>query len=305
LYKLYRCLRPDIVHHITAKPVLYGTLMARVTDIPCVVNAVPGLGFVFIAEGVKGSLRRKALELAYYTLLRHPNMEVIFQNTDDLQHFLSHHMVRTEQCQLIKGSGVDLSNFHPKTEPGGIPVVILPSRMLTDKGVREFAIAARQLRDLGVAARLALVGDCDPGNPASLSDITINNWVSEGILEWWGYRSDMSAVMSQAHVICLPSYREGLPKVLAEAAAAGRAIVTTDVPGCRDVVDDGQTGLLVPPRDADALARALKRLIEDPTLRQEMGTRGRAKAERDFDIAEVVATHIQMYEKLRFAISRP
>jgi glycosyltransferase involved in cell wall biosynthesis len=199
---------------------------------------------------------------------------------------------------MIRGSGVDLAQYDHTPLPPGLPVVLLAARLLADKGVREFVQAARLLKQQGVSARFCLVGSVDPANPASLADTELAQWANEGMVELWGQRSDMPEVLSSARLVVLPSYREGLPKILLEAAACGRAVVTTDVPGCRDAIDPGVTGLLVPVRNATALADALKELINDPERCQGMGSAGHALAERAFDVRQVVAAHLRIYQEL-------
>jgi glycosyltransferase involved in cell wall biosynthesis len=298
LFRLYRKLRPDIVHHVTIKPVIYGSVVARLTGVPAVVNAVSGLGYVFISRGLKATLLRRAVRWAYQLALNHPNSRVIFQNGDDLALFSDDKLVRPQQATVIKGSGVDLQRFMPTEQRKGFPVVLFASRLLRDKGVCEFVDAARALQRDGVAVRFVLVGDIDPGNPASLSTETVKGWHQEGVIEWWGQREDMPAVFAQTHIVCLPSYREGLPKVLIEAAACGRPIVATDVPGCREIVCNNDNGLLVPAYDSAALANALKQLIIDPVLRERMGRRGREIAVQEFGQERVAAETLAVYRTL-------
>lgn len=298
IYDLYRRLSPSIVHHVTIKPVLYGTLAARLAKVPAVVNAISGLGYVFTAEGAKAALRRKLITWAYRLIFGHGNMKVIFQNSDDSGIFLKARIVRPDQCEYIKGSGVDLTVFRPAPEQPGPPVVVLPARLLKDKGVGEFVEAARLLKAEGVDARFVLVGESDFGNPTAVSETEINAWIAEGCVEWWGFRADMPEVLRQSHIVCLPSYREGLPKSLIEACAAGRPIVTTDVPGCRDVVTDGENGVLASVADSYSLALMLKKLIGDITLRQEMGRKSRTRAENEFSIKSVVDKHFDIYNHL-------
>jgi glycosyltransferase involved in cell wall biosynthesis len=299
LFRLYRGLKPDLVHHITHKPVLYGSLAARLVGVPAVVNAISGLGYAFVAEGWRADRRRQLMMTLYRMALRHPRMRVIFQNREDVALFEAAGVVRADQVVLIPGSGVDLSRFKPSPEPEGTPVVVLPARMLWDKGVGDFVAAARLLRQRGVVFRALLAGESDPGNPRSIPRDQLAGWAAEGAVEWDGYRDDMARVLADCHVVCLPSsYREGVPKALLEAAAAGRPIVTTDVPGCRDVVTPGENGLLVPPRNPAALAEALEMLIASPALRVRFGSRGRARAERDFGDAAVVTTTLRVYHAL-------
>ncbi|MEJ2404291.1 MAG: glycosyltransferase family 4 protein [Candidatus Thiodiazotropha sp.] len=297
LYKLYRNLRPSLVHHVTIKPVLYGTLAARLAKVPAVVNAISGLGFVFLAQGRFSSLARAAVLNSYRWLFSRAGLWVIVQNRDDYRYLLDEECLSQEQLELIRGSGVDLMHFAAQPEPTQTPLVVLPARMLWDKGVGEFVAAAHTLKNRGVKARFALVGGIDPNNPESVPARRLADWARDRDIEWWGNRQDMAQVYSQANIICLPSYREGLPKVLLEAAASGRAIVTTDVPGCREVVIEGENGLLVPARESGPLAEALQQLILQPELRQAMGQKGRGFAEAEFSIERVVEQHMSIYRQ--------
>ena len=298
LVRFYASLRPDLVHHVTIKPVLYGGLTSRLLRVPAVVHAVSGLGYVFISRGAAASARRAGVRAGYRLALRHPNMRVVFQNEDDRGAFLKERLVRREDTVIIRGSGVNLTTFAPVPEPSGPFTVLFPARMLVDKGVREVAEAARSLRAEGVRMRLVLAGPTDRGNPACVSEEELRGWEREGLVEWLGERDDMPALMRAAHVVCLPSYREGLPKALLEAAASGRAIVTTDAPGCREVTREGENGLLVPVRDAHAVARALRRLAESSELRARMGVRSRAIAEQEFSVEGVVRQTLAVYDEL-------
>jgi glycosyltransferase involved in cell wall biosynthesis len=297
LYKLYRTLQPALVHHVTIKPVLYGTLAARLARVPAVVNAISGLGFVFLARGWFSSFVRIAVLSSYRWLFSRERLWVIVQNKDDYHYLLSEGCLCQEKIELIRGSGVDLTQFRMTPESGQIPLVVLPARMLWDKGVGEFVEAAQQLHRMGVKARFVLVGGIDPSNPKSVPARKLADWARECDVEWWGNRQDMSAIYSQANIICLPSYREGLPKVLLEAAASGRAIVTTDVPGCREVVVEGENGLLVPARQSRSLAEALRQLINQPEVRHRMGRKGRLMAEAEFSVEMVVERHMSIYRR--------
>jgi glycosyltransferase involved in cell wall biosynthesis len=298
LWNVFRAVRPDVVHLVTIKPVLLGGLMARLAGVPAVVVAVSGLGFVFMARGPKAVVRRWLVGGLYRVALGHNNLKVVFQNPDDRDSLSKLAHLKDSKVEMIRGSGVDLIQYSYSPLPLGVPVVLLAARLLADKGVREFVQAARFLKQQGVSARFCLVGSIDPANPASLPDTELTQWANDGVVELWGQRSDMPAVLSSAHLVVLPSYREGLPKVLLEAAACGRAIVTTDVPGCRDAIDPSVTGLLVPVRNAEAIADSLKDLINDRARCQAMGNAGRALAERAFDVRQVVAGHLRIYQKL-------
>lgn len=294
LSRLMCALAPDVVHLVTIKPVLLGGLAARLARVPRVVAAISGLGFVFTARGAVATLRRLAVSALYRLALAHPGVCVIFQNADDQALLQRYAGVRDTQVVRIRGSGVDLAAWPMLPLPEGPVTVLMASRLLVDKGVMEFVEAARRLRGHR-GARFVLVGDVDPGNPTSLARDLVQAWAEEGLIEWWGHRTDMPTVLAAAHLVVLPSYREGLPKGLIEAAACGRAVVTTDVPGCRDAIDPGRTGLLVKVRDARALADGIRELLDDPARLRSMGEAGRHWAERVFDVHEVVARHLTLY----------
>lgn len=296
LTRLYRTLRPAVVHHVALKPVLYGTMAAALTGVPLVVNAVAGLGSLFIAEGGDHALLRQVVRRIYGASLRFRRGICVVQNPDDGA-FVARLGVPAERIALIRGAGVDLQAFAPAPEPDGPPVVILPARLLRDKGVEEFVAAARLLRQEGVTARFALVGAPDPANPTGVPPAQIEEWGREGVVELWGHRADMPQVFREAHIVCLPSYREGLPKALLEAAAAGRPIVATDVPGCREIVRPGQNGILVSPRSPAALADALRTMIRDAELRARLGAAGRLLVEQEFSIEKVAAATVALYRR--------
>jgi glycosyltransferase involved in cell wall biosynthesis len=297
LVGLYRSIRPDVVHHVALKPVIYGTIAASLAGVPRIVNAMAGLGFVFTSRRPMARLLRPLVLASFRWLLGRPGGRVVLQNPDDRCELVSAGAVLPDRITLIRGSGVDLAEFPATAEPPGPPVVVLPSRMVRDKGVGEFVEAATELRRAGVDARFVLCGDPDPENPTSVSPAQLEAWKASGVVEWWGYRADMARVFEECHLVCLPSYREGLPKVLLEAAASGRAIVTTDVPGCREVVRHGENGLLVPARSVQPLAQALKELMEDPERRARYGRRGREIVAAEFSIQKVVEAHVALYRE--------
>jgi glycosyltransferase involved in cell wall biosynthesis len=298
LVHLYRSIRPDVVHHVALKPIVYGSTAARITRVPAIVNAMPGMGYVFLSRQLLSRAIRPGVMAAFKLLVNAPNSRVILQNPDDVERWVSWGVMRRDRIALIRGAGVDTSYFVPTEEPSGTPLVVLPARLLYDKGVAEFVEAAKKLRARGVAVRMALVGEGDPGNPASVPAKQLRAWADEGIIELFGWRDDMRDVVAEANVVCLPSYGEGLPKALLEAAASARAIVATDVPGCREVVKHGDNGLLVPVRNADALADALESLVRDSALRKRMGARGRARAVDELSADIVAKATMDLYEEL-------
>lgn len=297
MWRVFRAVRPDLVHLVTIKPVLFGGLAARLAGIRSVVAAISGLGYVFVATGPWAALRRLVVSAWYRLVLGSADVVAIFQNTEDRAQLGKATRLPLARSVLIRGSGVDLARHVVQPVPLGVPVVMLAARLLADKGVREFVQAAVLLRRAGCVARFVLVGDVDPANPASLARSELEAWSRDGIVECWGHRVDMPQVLAQARLVVLPSYREGLPKVLLEAAACGRAVVTTDVPGCRDAIEPDVTGVLVPVRDAPALAQAIRALLEDAPRCRAMGLAGRALAERAFDVRQVVAAHLELYAR--------
>lgn len=299
LLRLFRRLRPRVVHLVTIKPVLYGGIAARLARVPGMVAAISGLGFVFLSNSLKMRLVRSVVARLYRLALGHPNSRVIFQNASDRDLLKSLGAVRDEQVVLIRGAGVDLDLCQALPEPAAPPVVAtMVARLLRDKGVWEFVEAARLLRARGVPVNMRLVGGVDAGNPTSATPAEVEAWQREGCVEALGERSDVPQLYAASHIAVLPSYREGLPKSLIEAAACGRAVVTTDVPGCRDAIDPDKTGLLVPVRDPQALADAIARLVDDAALRHSMGVAGRALAEREFNIERVARIHVELYDTL-------
>lgn len=299
LINLFRRLKPDLVHLVTIKPVLYGGLASRIAGIKSVVAAISGLGTVFLATSVPTRMRRWIVTRLYSAALKQKNLAVIFQNPDDRDLLLSLGAVHKSETRMIRGSGVALSNYPYIPEPVDCkPVVVMAARLLRDKGVFEFVEAARLLHKRGVDVQMRLIGSTDPGNPTSVTQQEVKHWTQESVVELLGFRSDIAAQYAAANIVCLPSYREGLPKSLVEAAACGRAVVTTDVPGCRDAITPEKTGLLVPPHNAEALADAIQKLVEDPELRQQMGAAGRKLAEDAFAIEKIVEQHMHIYAEL-------
>jgi glycosyltransferase involved in cell wall biosynthesis len=297
LFFLYRREQPDIVHHVALKPVFLGGLAAWLAGIPSRVNAVAGLGWLFISQSRKARWMSPLIRWVLTRLLSTPRCRVIVQNPDDAE-LLKKSGAGGPNLRMIRGAGVDTAEYSPTSEAQEPICVVLAARILWDKGVGEFVEAARHLTRDGVKARFILVGDPDPDNPAAVPEATLYAWQKEKVVEQWGHRDDMVTVFHAAHVVCLPSYREGLPKVLLEAAACARPIVTTDVPGCREVVREGENGLLVPARDTQALSYALLSLIKNPELRAEMGHRGREIVLKEFSSEKVISQTLDLYKEL-------
>jgi glycosyltransferase involved in cell wall biosynthesis len=296
LWKIYRAHRPDIVHQVALKPVLYGTFCAWLVGIPRIVNALGGMGYLFTHRSVKSTVIKPFMALAFKVLLNHPRCALILQNPDDVD--LMTPLVGRDNIHLIRGSGVDLEKFYPMAEPPFPPVkVVMVSRLLWSKGIGELVEAARLLKEESIPLEIQVVGEPDSQNPGTISLETLAAWKKENAVTWLGVRTDIATLYQQAHIAVLPSYREGLPKSLLEAAACGKPIVTTDVPGCREVVASGENGLLIPPRNAVALAKALKTLAEYPELRVRMGKLSRRKAEQEFDEKKIIVQTLLVYRQ--------
>ncbi|HEY6351169.1 MAG TPA: glycosyltransferase family 4 protein [Candidatus Angelobacter sp.] len=296
--RIYHEVRPDLVHLIGPKSVMYGGLLARWQSIPAMVCLIPGMGYIYLLGGLKGRIVRAMGHAGYSLGLRHPNKRVIFQNPEDRQLFLDRHLCNASEATLILGSGVDPQNFRVVKEPEGKPIALFASRFLKEKGVEIFAEVGRELLSEGINARFALVGEVDPGNPSSASEEQIRTWEQDGI-ENWGFRQDMPEVFASCHLVCLPSYRrEGIPKVLIEAASCGRPIITFDMPGCREIVQNGVNGLVVPTKDVSAYKSALRQLLKDADLRHQLGLAGRKRVEEMFSLDQVNRQTLDIYNQV-------
>lgn len=296
---LYKHEAPDIVHNVAVKPVIYGTIAARCSSTKGIVNALMGLGWVFSSRSTKARLLRPLVEGALRGALSGSLSRTIVQNSDDAALLIDRRLTKPQSIRLIRGSGVDPERYSTRAPPAGAPVVVLPARLLAAKGIGDFIHAASLLKAEGIDARFALVGDFDPANPTTLNRCDIDKLVKAGQVEYWGWRSDMPEVFNNASIVCLPTiYGEGLPKSLLEAAASARAIVATDVPGCREIVRPGVNGWLVPPRNALALAAALREAIAQPALCARYGAAGRSIVEQEFSLAAVIAETLAVYREL-------
>ena len=299
LLRVLRRQKPDILHCVAVKPVLYGNLAARLLGHERTVSALAGMGYAFTGGSATVRLLRGFLSLLLRGLLRRAGHRVIVQNEDDRDLLLAIGATTESDVTLIPGSGVDLAALPALAPPASAPVIFaLVARMLADKGVREAVGAMRILKEQGVAAELWLVGAPDPHNPSTIDEAELLRWQGEGVARWLGHKSDIKPIWEQAHVAILPSYREGMPKALLEAAACARPIITTDVVGCRQVIDDGIEGFKVPARESAPLAAAMRRLAEDPALRLRMGLAARERAEKLFGQERVVEAHMAIYRSL-------
>lgn len=298
LARLYAQIKPDVIHHITIKTSLLGCFAAKLSRQRHVVNAISGLGYAF-TDGRDG-LMQKVAKIAMKFAFHSKGFSFILQNPDDFNTIKALGYVPESNLYLIKGSGVDLNEFCYTSQPNNSVLEILfPARMLRDKGIMELVEAAGLLRDkLKGKAKFVLAGDCNSTNPTALKENDLLPLLETGYIEWIGYQKEMKSVYQKSDIVVLPSYREGLPKSLIEACAIGRPIVTTNVTGCRECVNDGYNGFLVPAKQSEPLAEAIEKLVDDQSIRRTMGENSRKIAERDFSIENVVKKHFEIYQSL-------
>ena len=304
IWRFFKREKPDIAHLVTIKPYLFGGIIARIIGVPSLVSAVSGLGSLFIHKNLKSIFLRFLIYPMYQAAFNHLNQIIIFQNQSDAREMLKWGVLNEHKIRLLRGSGVKLEKFINFEESAGVPVICFAARLLVDKGLYDFISAAKVLKKRGIKAHFLLAGDVDTQNPSGINVNEFNRIKDEGYVEILGYQKDIPKLYARSHIICLPSYREGLPKALIEAAAANRAVVTTDVPGCRDAIIPNKTGLLVPVRNSEALANAIQYLIENSEKRQSMGRAGRKLAEKDYAIENIVNAHLKIYEELNKSWSK-
>ncbi|MEV8521804.1 glycosyltransferase family 4 protein [Dyella marensis] len=307
LTRLLKRERPALVHGFTIKCAVYGSLAARLAGVPARVNAVAGMGYVFTSNDLKARALRPVVRALLRLALDGEGARLILQNSDDVALFERAGLVDPGRIRLVRGSGVDCWRFVKRTgERSGGPLrVLVAARLLWDKGLEEYVAAARELLAEGRRIEFLLAGTPDPGNPAAVPEDTVRGWVNEGVVNWLGHVEDMPTLLGAVDVVALPSYREGLPKTLIEAAACAQPLITTDVPGCREVVTDDVDGLLVPVRDGKALAHAIRRLHDDPALARRLGEAAWAKAHAEFDERIVIRRTVDVYRELCGPLEMP
>jgi len=290
--------KPDIVHSVALKPIIYASIACRCLFIKRRVFALTGVGFVFSSDKMKAKFLRPAVAAVLKWAFNGSLSRIIVQNSDDRVLLASKNIADPESVHLIRGAGVDTVAFKPSFIDSNIPLVILPARVLWDKGVGEFVSAARILYEKGLNARFAIVGEPDHHNPMCVPIAQIKLWVNEGTVEYWGHQYNMPKVLESASIVCLPSYREGLPKSLLEAASCGLPLVAFDVPGCREAIDNERNGYLVPLKDVNALSMALEKLILNKDLRETMGNNSRKKAIQEFSQERIAKETFEVWESL-------
>ncbi|MDR0181577.1 glycosyltransferase family 4 protein [Lysobacter arvi] len=299
---LLRRERPDLIHNFTVKCAVYGAMAARLSGVPAVVNAVAGLGYVYASNTVKARVLRPVVSTLMRSTLGSGNSRVILQNPDDAEALTRLRLVPEDRIRVIRSSGVNVERFQPRTDRvDGAPLrVLLAARLLREKGIGEFVDAARMLKERGRTVEFLLAGTPDPGNPSSFQRDEVQAWHDAGLIQWLGHVDDMPALMASVDVMALPSYyREGVPRCLIEGAASGLCIVTTNLPGCREVVTShGVDGLQVPPRDAASLAGLIMQLDDDRAQVRRLGAKARERALAHFDERLVIGRTLDVYEEL-------
>lgn len=299
LYLLYKRIKPTLVHHVAMKPVLYGTFAAELACVPYIVNALGGLGYLFISQSLKARIIRFFLKVLFKLLFLKKNLALILQNKDDID--ILKKIISASKIYLIQGSGVDINFFSPKIrviKNAGVIKVLMLSRLLWDKGIKETYEAAHILKEKRIPIEITIAGDIDPENPASLSKELLTEWRDEDLIKFVGAKQDILPLLKEADIGLLPSYREGLPKALLEQGAVGLPLIATDVPGCREVVQDGVNGFLVPLKDGKALAQAIEKLALDASLRQIMGKESRRLIEEYFSVDKINKEILDVYKNL-------
>ena len=296
---LIAIIKPDILHLVTMQPIIFGGISAKLFRTNAVVYSISGLGHVFLQKTFFASLRRFFVINFYKLALSNKRRVVVFQNSSDKLFLKKLCNLLDSEMILIPGSGVDINKYKYTKLPKTDPIILMASRLLITKGVREFVQAAQILKKKGIKVNFQLVGEPDVSNPTAITKRELDDWVSNGYIDYLGYRNDIHKIIPKSHIVVLPSYYpEGLPKILCEASACGRPIITTNEPGCKDAVKDGITGLLIKSRDSVDLAEAIEKLIKNREMLNNMCLEGRKNAEKFFDIKKIVDKHLNTYKYL-------
>lgn len=299
IFGIIRKEKPDVLHAVAIKPVIYAALCGRILRVPRVVAALGGLGSIFSDLGLKARTFKPLVKALFRLLLDRSNTRIILQNTHDLDVLTRECGLRREHVELVRGAGVDTEQYSERPIPGGVPIIMLASRMIWPKGIQEFVDAAIRIKRTK-DARFVLVGKPDVENSASVPETLLRKWHEDGTVEWWGHRGDMADTLGQATLVCLPTYYgEGVPKILLEAMSLGRPIVTTDMPGCRELVADGRTGALVERRSAVSLANAVETLLSSPERLSVVGHEARKLVVAEYAVQQVIDRHLRLYEEGR------
>ena len=304
---IYKRVRPDIVHHVAAKPIIYGSIAARICRIKSVINAPVGMGYVFTSNTIKSKILRPLLKILFKFFINSHNginkrNKVIFENKDDLNYFIKLRAIDPKNACIIQGAGVRIKQNYKPRKIKEIPTIALVARMLKDKGINEFVEASRIINREKIFGNFLLVGDIDSGNPSSLKRQTLAKWNNEKVVKWVGWVDNVEEILKKTDILCLPSYREGLPKALIEGAAYGLPIVTTNTVGCKDVVEDGVNGFLVPIKNVEKLSRRIFELIQNKELRNKMGLESFKIASSKFSSKIIISQTLNVYNEMFFEL---
>ena len=304
---IYKRVRPDIVHHVAAKPIIYGSIAARICRIKSVINAPVGMGYVFTSNTIKSKILRPLLKILFKFFINSHNginkrNKVIFENKDDLNYFIKLRAIDPKNACIIQGAGVRIKQNYKPRKIKEIPTIALVARMLKDKGINEFVEASRIINREKIFGNFLLVGDIDSGNPSSLKRQTLAKWNNEKVVKWVGWVDNVEEILKKTDILCLPSYREGLPKALIEGAAYGLPIVTTNTVGCKDVVEDGVNGFLVPIKNVEKLSSRIFELIQNKELRNKMGLESFKIASSKFSSKIIISQTLNVYNEMFFEL---
>lgn len=304
---IYKRVRPDIVHHVAAKPIIYGSIAARICRIKSVINAPVGMGYVFTSNSIKAKILRPLLKILFKFFINSHNginkrNKVIFENKDDLNYFIKLRAIDPKNACIIQGAGVRIKQNYKPRKIKEIPTIALVARMLKDKGINEFVEASRIINREKIFGNFLLVGDIDSGNPSSLKRQTLAKWNNEKVVKWVGWVDNVEEILKKTDILCLPSYREGLPKALIEGAAYGLPIVTTNTVGCKDVVEDGVNGFLVPIKNVEKLSSRIFELIQNKELRNKMGLESFKIASSKFSSKIIISQTLNVYNEMFFEL---
>lgn len=303
LRKIYNQVKPDVIIHVALLTVLLGSIAGFLTSRKTQINMLTGMGFLFIADKLKNRLIRQIIKVFFYGLSVTRNRHIIVQNTDDQKLLQTMGFKINKNLHLIRGSGVDADVFYPASKEPDLPSVTFVGRMLWAKGILELIEAKRLLSQAGKKFRLILVGDPDPGNPQSASQADLEAWEKEGLVECWGRRRDIADIYRQSTIAILPSWREGLPKSLLEAAACGLPMIASDVAGCREIVRPHENGILVPLRNPKALATAIETLLDNPSMRQEFGANARKLVDEELNEHAITDQTVSLIQRSLIKLS--
>ncbi len=299
IFLLIRKIRPTIIHLISLKPIIFGGLVSFISPINSMVISITGLGSMFLKKGKFYKIREYIFNLFYRIIFLFPNLKVILQNKNDLNYLIKNAKLKKNKTKIIRGSGVDLKALKFSKIPKNIPIILMAGRIIADKGIFEYIKSIQYLKKNNFKGKFYLVGDVDYQNPSAIKKLTINRWHKKKIITYVKHQKNISTFLKKSTIVVLPSYREGFPKILMEAAACGRPVVTTNVPGCKDAIIKNITGILVPPRNHLLLANAIKNLIDNRKKLETIGKAARKHALKNFNINHVVSKHLYIYKSLQ------